>query len=531
MCISLMLFVYSIKQVYPIIIEVTDPLGLASNLTPAYWIGLAILAMAAIMAFFDYELKSDAIFILLLFAIGLFLVGIIVFGYENALSPSTYSFMGQAKGVLKTSHIAITTPFSSVSSLTSYYSWPEYYFLSTPILKTTGIDPGLFIKYWPLFWIVFFICIIYALGKRLELKSNYCFLLGILAMASWTWMYHFVPSTLGMLLYLLLFMLIITPRKTRADIVVVTLIFATLIITHGLTALAVLLPLLLISIYRRDGTLIVLFAVMFGAWYLFQAYAAAEAGIQQFLLHPLLQLYKAVQPETYELASALGRAVSRYSQLGRLALYIILVLGSAIMLLRGKITGPRRVQVISIFCWLVGIIPIIFLSYGEELGRAYLFAVVPSAFLVVLSLPSRKLLAILMCLLIALFPLANHTGDASWGQVLSSEMKGAEYIALKTDNQTENSYFYYYYGFMSYYNPGIRVKTISLLFGARLPQDVDPSILDEYDFVVMSKQGTNSLLYSWGQDPYLAWLQTDTGQKADLIYNNRYFLVYRNNIK
>jgi len=45
MFISVILFIFSVRQVYPIIVEVTDPLGLASKLAPTYWIGLAILVM------------------------------------------------------------------------------------------------------------------------------------------------------------------------------------------------------------------------------------------------------------------------------------------------------------------------------------------------------------------------------------------------------------------------------------------------------------------------------------------------------
>ncbi len=139
MSISLALFFYGIWQVYPIVVKVADPLGLASRLPPAYWAGLALLVLAGVLAFLDRQVRSS-VYLSLLFALGLFLVGVTVFGYENAAIPDSYTFIGQASDVLAAHHIDVASPLAQPLGLASYYSWPAYHCLSASVLGITGID-------------------------------------------------------------------------------------------------------------------------------------------------------------------------------------------------------------------------------------------------------------------------------------------------------------------------------------------------------------------------------------------------------
>lgn len=524
MSLSLALFSYSIWQVYPIMVEVTDPLGLASRLPPAYWAGLALLVLTGVLAFLDREVKAG-VYLSLLFALGLFLVGVTALGYANARNPNDYYFMGQVGDVLAEHRVDIAHP----GVLVDYSSWPAYHFISAGLLSITGAGPGFILKYWDLLGVALIILATYAIGRRLGLAPNRCYLLSLLSLSSW-WagFFGYSSRSLAMILLLLLFMLVIAPRKTIAETVVVMLATASLVITHGFASLALLPALALVAIYRRDSRYVILSVVMFGAWYLYQATASFRAGVQQFMTYPLAQLLHQAQAESYEAASAAARAVARYSQLGRLALYVPYVSAAVILLAGGRMTAERRRQVLSLLFWLGGVSLVVFLGYGEELYRAYLFAVVPAAAIIALSVSRRALLVPLMCLMVALFPLANYATEASWGQLLTTELRGAEFVATRAPESAHSYYYGLDFGLMRYFNPDMKAGVLLPKYAARSPEAIDPSVLDGLDFVIMSKQGTDAVLFGWGVDPYAAWPQTESGREADLVYENGRFEVYRN---
>ena len=524
--VSIILFVLSVHQAYPIEVQASDPLGLMSKMPLTYWAGLAMLVVASILAFLDNELKSEAIHMLLLMTLGLFLVGVVVFGCPNAANPNDYYFMGQVKTVLAAQHIK--NP--QLGSLVDYSSWPAYHFLSASLIRVAGLAPTLILKYWGLVGVVVVAFITYSIGKRFGLAPGYCFLVSFLAISSWlAGFFGWSPRSLGMVLFLLLLMLILTWKRTASEIVLMVLIFAALVITHGLATLAVFPVLILVSIYRRNGSLVIPFAVIFGAWYIYEATAALHAGVDQFLLHPFLSIFRYAEPGRYETASATARAVARYSQLGRVAIYVPFVAGSVLLLWKRKTMGDNKGRAIVAFCWLIGAASVGLLSYGEELQRAYLFAIVPSAIVIALCFTDRKVLIPLMCLSVALFLPANHATTVSWGQVLTTELKGTEFVALRVNPSYPQTFFYPDSGLMRYYNPNLKVSLYSTTYEILSPQDVDLSKLDGLDFVIMSKQETESLLFAWGEDPYSVWPNTDAGQRAELIYENGYFEVYKNN--
>lgn len=523
--ISLILLFHSVWQVTPVIVEPEAPLGLASYLTPGYWIGLALIVATSIFAFLDRELKKDATFILILIALGLFLLAIRVFIQENAQDTDSYYPTSEVFNLLATAHIDIANP----PNLLTYYSWPAIHFISASLLEVTGIGLIHIMKYTPLYWVLSLVLITYAIGKRLELERNYCFLLSFLALSSWIIPFAgFYCSRLpAMTLFLLLFMLLLTPRKTASETVVTILLFSALAITHGLTALAVLPGLISLSIYKRRARFIPPFIAIFGSWYMYQASLGMETGLYS-LLTPLKNIFEISQIEIYQVPSAMARYVARYSLLAFVASYAILITGSIVLLLRHKVTGTRRGQVISLFCWSGAVALLAFGSHGQDLPRSYIYSLVPVACIVTLSFSSRKLLFSLMILFVALSPFVNYGALAGFGQVFTSELKGAEFMAFKVKPQS--TYFGDYSNNLAlYYDPNlIKVPFVVPDYLARWPGEADLSVLDESSYVVISRAGINRLVFAWGEDPYAAWPQTETGRNADLIYNSGYFQIYEN---
>jgi hypothetical protein len=134
----------------------------------------------------------------------------------------------------------------------------------------------------------------------------------------------------------------------------------------------------------------------------------------------------------------------------------------------------------------------------------------------------------LMCLFVALNPLANYSGEASWPQVLTTELKGTQFFALKV--KPEERYFYGVGGtLVLYHNPNLTVAFSPVVPPlAQGPGKADISVLNDLHYVIISRQGSDSPIFAWGEDPYAAWPQTEAGKRADLIYNNGYFQIYEN---
>ena len=505
--------------------EVTAPLGLASYFSACYWVGLALLVITSIFAFLDRELKKDAISIIILIALGLFLFGIKVFVRPNPSNPDIYYPNPWVYNLLATGHLDVAENLQMSSS----YSWPAILLISASLLKITGLSLISLMKYAPLFFTLCFVFITYGIGKRFKLEPDRCFLISFLAIASLSFIFFgtFYARLPAAILFLLLFMLLLVPRRTVAESVAVILMFAALVLTHGLTAMAVLPGIVLLSIYRKDYRFVALFIVIFGIWYMFQATTAFKAGILAFA-SPLSDVFRIAQLEVYHVSPSTTRLVSLYSWLIQLASFAVLMVGSAILLLRRRITGERREQVIALFCWAIGVALLLFFGQPQVVFRTYVYLLVPAVCIAALSFSSRKLLILVMCLLVALSPIINNVDEAEWGQVLTSELQGTKFFALEVKPQ--DSYFYDYgYQLILYNDPNLAtVPVVSSAAVALAKGILVVSDLNELHYVIISKQGTDSEIYSRGEDPYAVWPQTEVGKMADLIYNNGYFQIYVN---
>jgi hypothetical protein len=324
-------------------------------------------------------------------------------------------------------------------------------------------------------------------------------------------------------------MLLLVPRRTVAESVTALLLFAALVLTHGLTAIAVFPGLILVSIYRKDYKFVTLFIVIFGAWYMYKASLALQAGIQAFGAL-LMNIFQASQMAGYQGVASTARFVTRYSELSYAALYGSLMMVTIILLLRRRIVGERRAQIIALLCFATGVGLIIFWGHGEALFRTYLYCIVPAACIIALSFFSRKMLIPIMCLVVALSPLVNYGAQADWGQVLTTELEGTKFFALEV--KPLESYFYGYGEQLITYND-TNVVTIPLNgfpVVAVSPDQVNLSVLDRSHYILISKLTTEREMFLWKETPYDAWPQTAVGRMADLIYDNGCFQIYVNHL-
>jgi hypothetical protein len=521
---------FSIWQVRPVIVEPNDPLGLVSHFNFYYWLGLAVIIVTSVCAFLDRSLKKDHIFIVLLLALSLFLIGIGSFIYENARDPIAYYPTAEVTNILSTHHVNINNPLA-----VTYDSWPALHFISASIL--TIINAGFnFIKYVPIFWAVLFTIITFAIGKRLKLENRFCFLLSFLSISSFMFFYDYQAASLGIIFYILLLFFLLAPKPRIEESVAAIIVFCALVITHGLTTLVVFPSILIVSIYRRNMNLLFLvFILIFGAWYIYQIPAWVEIGVRNAWTHPILEIFQVGQKVENTNGLTTTRASSRYSQLGYVAIYVTLMITSVFSIFRKNLSESNKKQVITLFCLAIGAALVIFFSYGqgsEELYRAYLFCLVPAAAITVLTFLKGKLATLLLVSLMVVLPvmflLANYAGDASFGQILTTELKGEQFMALTI--KPEQPFFVN--GRLSgtlagFYDPDImQVGFEAPEWDSQISSNL--SELNSFPYVIIGKQGTDMLLMAQKEDPYANWYETGGGMKSELIYNNGYFQIYKN---
>ena len=344
----------------------------------------------------------------------------------------------------------------------------------------------------------------------------------------------YAPRSTGMVFFLMLSVLLLSPRRTVAETIIVVLIFAALALSHGFTCMVVIPALVLLSIYRRDGRFVALFIVLFGTWYLYQAFAAMEVGVHQWWNVPFFDIFLLTEAERYQLASVTARAVNRYALLSYLVLYLSLFVASAFLFFRGKINVEHKKYVIALLCWAVGVGLMTVMKYGGEGPyRLYLFCLLPLAAIIVLSFYGRKLLAALIPLCAVIFLFANYSGDSGYQQVQTSELRGAEFMAVEVAAEVYGGGWYYGSdpGLFLHYNPELSGEVFNPTWhGPKLPEDVDLSSIHRFRHIIISRKATDGIVYNWGEDPYALWPQTEVGKRADLLYNNGYFQLYDNNL-
>jgi hypothetical protein len=530
--ISLVLLFFSTWQVRPVIVEVKASFGLAPYLPILYWLGLAFLVTNSVLIFFDSEIKNDYIFIAVLLTLGLFLIGLAAFVFENPSENAGYYPFSEINNWFPLHHIDITNN----QSVISYYSWPGFHFVSAFIIEITKIDFLNLAKYWPIFWAIILVFITYGTGKRLGMSPNHCFLLSFLVITSWMLVCEYSPRILAMTLFLLLFMLLLSPKKTVTNIIIVILLFFAIVLTHPITTLAALPAVVLVSIYKKNYQFVLLFMSIFIAWYIYQALFIIGAGIKDFMTYPLNSILSLINKEANQWGASTARIISHTVWLTYASLYVVMILGSVFLLLRRKIKENRK-QLYFIFIWLFGVTStLLVIGLQDAVQRSYIFGLFPAACIIVLSIPKHKIFGIftvvIMCIFAALYIPAEYGDEVSW-QVLTSHLKGLEFLTVKLVQPGE-SYYYesHQSGLVGYFNPNIITSGTqrSNFFARLVGESDDPLAQDESTFVCVNKKSRDLWLFSWGYDPYDDWPNSEIGKMADLFYDNGSFQIYKNRL-
>jgi len=524
---SLILFFLAVWQVRPVIVEPSAPLGLASYLPVTYWIGFALIMITGVLAVLDKELKKDIVFFIILLAVGLFIFGIRVFLYECAQDTDSYYPISIVYQLIRGHHLDIMNS----PTLVSYYYWPALHFISASLLMITKVDLLEIMKYTPIFWIPSFILITYGIGKQLKLSMDRCFLLSILALSAWWLSFSgfYYPRLIAVMFFLIILMISLTPKTTISQSIVVIILSIALIISHGEIAIATMLGLILLSLYRHEYGLALIFIVILGAWYIFEASASLDYGIK-YLLNFFRDAVSMTETQRYDTPfTSTGRLVARYSQLLNMVLIGIFTIYSLLLLLWHKIEQQNAGKVKALFAWGIGVALFVVFGMTQAITRTYITCIVPAVAIIIVSFPIKKLLVTLMCVFICLSLFVNYASLAGFGQVSTASLSGAKFFALQ---MKPNNYFSLFDSKESlYFDPDLMIITASNPpnTGAVSLHTADISNLDKYHYVVVSQDYSNALISAWGQDPYSIWSQIGVGKLSNFLYNNGLFQIYQNN--
>lgn len=534
------LFLYNIFQIKWVVIDINDFLGLTSHLTIYYWLGLSTITICSIIIYLDNELKDAVVFIGALFIVALFLFGLGVFAEENARFIVSYYPTAEVKTVLETHHIDTI----SVYPLISYRSWPAFHLITASILYLSGISLDNLIKYMPLFWSTCVIFVTFAIGRRLKFSLNESFLLSFLFISSfWLPQYYYSPQSFAFIIYIILFICIFS-QKNINFIGLSLLTFSSLVITHLVTSIVVILSLFTQGLCRnglsytklmckiRFNYRILLFIAIFIIWILYLAPLVFTTGMLEFK-NQVMNLDLFSENIKFSATSKTKEIINmfRFSYFGIYALCGVI---SSILFLTRKVDKRHEQVLIFSYKWSIGVLFLILLNYGfEQFERVYMFCLVPVILIIILSISEKKIMILLMVLFIALHVPA-HYGSESYDMVYTSKIEGSKFFGIQVAPATiQRNYFSGHGGFclVSYFNHNL-VTTPRANFANFKKYNIS-EIFNKFSsvaFIIDDKQSDNYYKYYYNYNPTHLYLENKTNQNdLYIIYTNGNYNLFINN--
>lgn len=526
--VGLVLLFYSIWEIKPVVVGITDFLGLASHLTLSYWAGYILIILFSIRLYLDNKIKNDFIYLIYLIIIGLFLFAVPIFAEENARYPWSYYPAGEVKEILRLGYInpAIEYP------LMSYHSWPGTHIISAFIMYFTDIRIDNLIKYMPTFWILLLILITFSIGKRTKLQINKCFLASFLIVSSfWTFHYYYGPQSFAYILYLLFFMLMVAYNRHLRDMILIILSFSSLVVIHMLTSIVLIVAFFFSSkfvrsIYENRYRFMIFFLVILIAWYIYIAPIMFKTGIKEFINQATGDgLFSFARTEKYSSGELLTRQITHYSRLSYLGIYLISMTISFIYYWKGRVETENKELVKTYFYWFFGISTLLLLRYGSEIDeRVYILSLLPMVYIMIMTFNRRTI--VVLIIMFAFLHIPAHYGTESFEMVSTKELTGASFLALRI-NDTKEPYFYLYSLYINYFSPSTIYWPQERFLPINKP---NTTLLDKSTYIINSNQVYNQHMYDYGDSLMNKWIYKND-YKLDYLYDNGGFKILKNHIR
>lgn len=510
-----------------VIVSGNDLMGIMCYLNSSYWIGLSFVITALIILWIYQINDLKLLYIMAIFLLGIYLLSIPVFLQKNASFFVSYYPAGEVQTILKNHYIDLNRD----GQLISYHYWPGMHLFSATLLLILGIDLAPLLKYIPMFWVLILIMASYCLAKTFGLTLNQWLLFSwLLITAQWVGQYYYSAQALGMLMYIYIVSIMIKEKISLECIILFIIMFCSLIITHSLTSLAVLVAICVITLVRfKSRYIAILTVVLFFAFYMYLSNKVFVYGINEFIGRILnMEIYEFWKSSEFNGGiTSLYKAVIHYARALYALTFILFCIASlwAIFMNRKIWPAEKRLLVYNAFLWMVGIGILLLFHYGTEMQyRVYLYSTVLITCLLILSYPRSRLILLLTILMTALH-IPAHYGTYSYEQTLETELAGAKFLACQV--KPETSYSYRFYPYVRYYDPSnlyVRCRVFVPQYEIYSRQKDD---LKSVPYIADSLQSRNYMLYAFEYDPLKSWIG-DNKETLEMVYDNGSFWTYNN---
>ncbi len=423
-------------------------LGLIGGLPITFFVALTFLGAASAILWTAKENHSRLLCLqLLLFISALWLTPVVTNGSPPFIGHA-YRNLGMTDYVVSHGHFD--------SSKMAYQSWPGAFILSAIGVEIGGLNLESMLSIFPFLAQLLYLLPLYVFLKNTlgESRLNYCWAGGwLFYLASWGGQGYLSPQAMTFFLLLTLLAVVTTPSlwekstKSSTLLLIVVAIFATLVITHLLTALAALSILVALYLVRRNkrvGVVVVLCLVLLVSWQLTdggnyggyvpsQPFVAESTGLGILTLDPGVVVEREVTGHFSgsESHNAVAKARVVFS-----SIFALIGLAGAILLLVVRRNFRTAVPILAITVAPLVLLPLS-ANYGQELlNRLYLFALPGMAYFGATLLDVKgKIPLIAFCLLLAIggpLHIVSHYGNQEVDYFPEGIVSGLHFFDHKT---------------------------------------------------------------------------------------------------
>jgi hypothetical protein len=444
--IALVLWSFSITQVK---FEI-GKYGIIGGFPVLFFIALGILTAASCVLWTDKERHGKLLLTQLVFLIvSLWLIPVLM-GSTDYVIQDIFRYLAESGGfIVSNGHLEAGI---------WYHDWPSYGIFTASASMLAGITIPPIAVYLSAFVIQIVLLPMWHYILRAIIPDdhpNYVWAgLWIFYVGSWTGESRLAPQYLGICLALVLLVFIVryyTVNRTEvlsdanrsedllAKRLLIILLCATLIITHGVTAFAALIAIVLLTIMRKIPTwnLAAIFTALLFSWALYVGTTAVSARLPVFM-QQFLDIGTIFQSSVGARIS--GNADHTTVNLIKIVLssifFIMAVLG-LVFSWKDRKKDPLFTTVLAITGSFFLLLPV-FVYSGQLLIRVFLMVLIPLSYFTVKLLRSRAATIIVPILLVVCIPLnlIGHYGNQRIDYISDREFSGAQFA----DRYTQDFY-------------------------------------------------------------------------------------------
>ncbi|ASJ11576.1 hypothetical protein [Thermococcus thioreducens] len=343
-----------------------------------------------------------------------------------------------------------------------YHNWPSFSILGAYLYLIglpTKSDQFNFLRIYPLIITLIYMGFVYLIFLKIEGKGYKKYIAVLLfPMLNWINQSYFSPQSLGFLLWLLMYYLLLANINSPKEIYfALMLVLIGLITTHFLSSLVAggfLLLLFIMMNTRRIPRIInikhrtfIIFVLLFVSWSIYFSYDYLRENIHKIVDNFQVFLKLGLSSYFYFFHGTLARAQGDYSHVLVAKAMIIFAILSVILAIFGfiqRIRYNKKLETTDILFTLAEISiltsVIVVGSYGNELLiRVFLFSI--PAFVYYISELSASHLKVLLIIFLLISPFLHifvHYGNERYDHVTLSEIQGIFFIENKFSNSNDS---------------------------------------------------------------------------------------------